>query len=178
MTSPSAKPGQDSRNRAKAVQQALALEEKKTLKSRILDLVLEAYDLPSEPIASPDKASLSDVQCFRNCLSLFQPSDFDDLVRERNIDDRCGYALCSKANKKVARGGNKVWNHKTGQDFRVVDRSELEKWCSDKCGARGGFVRAQLSTEPAWLRGSNNEDVRLLDEMPQTDDLAHALRVI
>lgn len=153
------------------------LEEKKKLKSRILDLILEAYDLPRDPASSPAQVTSSDVQIFKTGLALFQPSDFDDLVRERNIDDRCGYALCPKPNQKVPGGGERVWNRKGGQDFRIVDRAELEKWCSRECGERGAFIRAQLSTEPAWLREDQNENVSLLDEMRQTDDLAEALQV-
>ena len=168
---------QDSRHRSTALKHALALEEKKKLKARILDLVLEAYDLPTQAPSTPDKATSSDVRLFKTCLSLFQPSDFDDLVRERNIDDRCGYALCSNPNEKVQGGGNNVWNRKGGKEFQIVDRSELEKWCSQQCAERAGFVRAQLSTEPAWLRDSQNNGIKLLDDMHQTVDLVEALQV-
>ena len=153
------------------------LEEKKKLKTRIVDLVVEAYDLPSDKVSSPAEASAADIKLFKTCLSLFQPSDFDDLVRERNIDDRCGYALCSNPNAKLSGGGVRAWNRKGGKDFDIVDRAELEKWCSTECGQRAAFVRGQLSTEPAWLRDSQNDNVRLLDEMPKTDDLAAALEV-
>jgi RNA polymerase II-associated protein 2 len=167
----------DSRGRQTAIHHALMLEEKKKLKSRILDLILEAYDLPTDSASSPALATSSDIQVFKTGLRLFQPSDFDDLIRERNIDDRCGYALCPKPNKKIPGGGNKVWNRKGGQDFRIVDRAELENWCSKECSERGAFVRAQLSDEAAWLREDQNENIKLLDEMRKTDDLAEALQV-
>ena len=177
MATSSSNSGQDSRHRATAVRHAALLEEKKKFKSRILDLVLEAYDLPSHRISSPGEASSVDIQLFKTCLGLFQPSDFDDLVRERNIDDRCGYALCTNPNKKLAPGGDKVWNGKGGRQFRLVERAELEKWCSIECDQRAAFVRAQLSTEPAWLRDSQSGNMKLLDEMPKTGDLADALQV-
>ena len=169
--------GQDSRHRATAVRHAMALEEKKRLTSRILDLVLEAYDLPCQPTSSPAQASAADIQLFKSCLVLFQQSDFDDLVRERNIDDRCGYALCGRPNQKVAPGGGKVWNHRGGREFKIVDKAEMEMWCSTDCSQRAAFARAQLSTEPAWLRDSQPDTVRLLDEMPKSDDLIDALQV-
>ena len=177
MATSSPNSGQDSRRRATAVRHAVLLEEKKKLKSRILDLVLEAYDLPSQKTSSPAEASSVDIQLFKTCLCLFQPSDFDDLVRERNIDDRCGYALCSNPNKKLPPGGDKVWNGKGGRDFRLVERAELEKWCSIECDQRAAFVLAQMSTEPSWLRDSQQENVKLLDEMPKTGDLADILQV-
>ena len=177
MATSASKSGQDSRHRATAVKNGLMLEEKKKLRSRILDLILEAYDLPSQRISSPTEASSVDIKLFKTSLGLFQPSDFDDLVRERNIDERCGYALCSNPNKKLAPGGAKVWNGKGGREFRLVDRAELERWCSAQCDQRAAFVRAQLSTEPAWLRDSQFEDIKLLDEMPKTGDLADVLQV-
>lgn len=179
MATPSPKPSEDSRRRATAIRYALAIEEQKKLKSRVLDLVLEAYGLPGQPVSSPAEASSNDVQLFKTCLSLFQPSDFDDLVRERNIDDRCGYALCSNPNQKITHGGNKVWNGKGGPEFRVVPRSELEKWCSSECEQRAAFGRFQLSDEPAWLRGSQNESdhIKLMDEVVESDGLADALQV-
>jgi RNA polymerase II-associated protein 2 len=170
-------PTQDSQARATALRHALKIEEQKNLQDEVLDLILEAYDLPTQPGATPPDASDSDVRHFKSCLRLFRPSDFDDLVRERNIDDRCGYALCSNPNKKLDRGGNKVWNRKSGPDFRLVDRAELERWCSDECGERAAFVRAQLSSEPAWQRNSQNDRIKLLDEMRKTANLITALQV-
>lgn len=172
-----ANPGQDSQARATAIRHALQLEEQKNVQEKVLDLILEAYDLPKQPVSTPAKASAFDVQHFKSCLRLFRPSDFDDLVRERNIDDRCGYALCSNPNNKIAGGGNKVWNRKSGPDFRMIDRSELERWCSDECGERAAFVRAQLSSEPAWLRDNQNDNVKLLDDMKKTASLITVLKV-
>ncbi len=176
-SSPSSTNPDARRHQSTALRHALRLQEEKALQARILDLILEAYDLPSQPASSPSHASTIDIQHFKSCLGLFQPSDFDDLVRERNIDDRCGYALCSKPNKKLDPGARKVWNRKGGSEFRIVDRAEMEKWCSDDCGERAAFVQAQLSPEPAWLRDAQVQNVQLLDEMARTVDLEQALQV-
>ena len=157
----------DSRERLRstALRHASDLEEKKRLQARVTDLVLEAFDLPTSPDADPASPQQSDLKLFRQCLQLFQPKDFDDLVYERNIDDRCGYALCPKPNVKVESGGSMVWNRRAGKDFKLVAKADVEKWCSDRCGERAAFVCAQLSTEPAWLRESSNLPIRLLDEV-------------
>ncbi|KIY00577.1 uncharacterized protein Z520_03240 [Fonsecaea multimorphosa CBS 102226] len=153
------------RIRSTALRHARDIEERKKLQASIADLVVEAFDLPSKPDADPAKPQPSDASLFKHCLSLFQTSDLDDLIYERNVDNRCGYALCPRPNLKLAHGGQKVWNQKGGKDFKLVDKSELEKWCSKACQERTAFVRAQLGTEPAWLRTSQAVDVKLLDEV-------------
>lgn len=164
----------DSAHRATAVHHARMIEEKKQLRTRVTDLVLEAYDLPSSKTCTPSDPSPSDLKVFKEGLKYFQPSDFDDLVTERNIDDRCGYALCPHPNRKARHQGEKVWNQKGGKDFQLLDRRELERWCSQECEARGVFAKAQLSTEPAWLRDSHHE-IRLLDEV-EGGDLSSKLK--
>lgn len=161
--------------RATAVRYAVSIEEKKRLRAKVADLVVEAYDLPSNPDADPAKPSTTDVTLFQECLKLFQPSDLDDLVTERNIDNRCGYALCPRPHRVVPGGGEKVWNQKGGKDFKLLSRVEIEKWCSKSCGDRAAFVRAQLSSEPAWLRETHN-DVTLLDDVHSVDDLSEATK--
>ncbi|KIW32857.1 uncharacterized protein PV07_04372 [Cladophialophora immunda] len=155
----------EDRIRSTAIRHARDIEERKKLQARIADLVVEAFDLPSRPDADPARPQPSDASLFKHCLSLFQTSDLDDLIYERNVDNRCGYALCPRPNLKLAHGGQKVWNQKGGKDFKLVDRTELERWCSPACQEKAAFVRAQLGTEPAWLRTSQAVDIRLLDEV-------------
>jgi RNA polymerase II-associated protein 2 len=167
------RPDTEDRIRATAVKHAKMLEEKKQLRNRILDLVVECFDLPSKQIASPKDAPQTDVSLFKTSANLFQPSDFDDLVLERNIDNRCGYALCSRPKQKAKHDAKHVWSNEAGF---FVDRAEYERWCSKECKARAVFVRAQLSTEPAWLRENAPLNIKLLDEVEQTSDLEKALR--
>ncbi|KIX02365.1 uncharacterized protein Z518_08306 [Rhinocladiella mackenziei CBS 650.93] len=157
----------DSENRIRttALRHAKEIEERKELQSRIADFVVEAFDLPSRPDANPAHPQPSDAAFFKQCLGLFQASDLDDLIYERNVDNRCGYALCPRPNQKLVHNGKKVWNKKGGRDFKLVDKAELEKWCSTACQERTSFVRAQLGTEPAWLREGQTLDIKLLDEV-------------
>jgi len=151
---------------------ARTIEDRKRTQNRITDLIIEAFDLPQNPSADPAHPEPSDAHLFRQCLKLFQPSDFDDLVYERNVDNRCGYALCPRPNLKVA-SGEIVWNGKTGKDFKLVPKEDLEKWCSKECGERALFVKGQLGQEPAWLRETPVEDIRFLDEVQELRGVRH-----
>jgi hypothetical protein len=179
MATKQTKAEEEERIRATVLRQARDIEDRKKLQARIADLVIEAFDLPSRPDADPSEPQPSDATLFKQCLSLFQTSDLDDLIAERNIDNRCGYALCPKPNKRVNRGGSKVWNGKAGKDFELVNRAEMEKWCSLRCQERTAFARIQLGTEPAWLRDVRAVNIKLLDEAGFGDlALADAFKVI
>lgn len=145
-----------------AEQHAQDIESKKSVQNRVLDLILEAYDLPSNKDADPTEPAARDLAKFRECLSLFRPSDLDELVSERNIDERCGYTLCGKPPHKQFSAG-KVWSNKSGT---LVDRKTPTQYCSQECGVRNNFVRSQLSTEPAWTRIEKPQEISLLDVAP------------
>ena len=177
MASETSKAGAEKRIRTTALRHALDIEQRKKLQARITDLVIEAYDLPSKPDADPAHPQPSDAAHFKQCLAMFQMSELDDLIYERNVDNRYGYAPCPRANQKVLHSGRLVWNKKGGKDFKLVDKTELEKWCSDECQSRTIFVRAQLGTEPAWLREDKAVNVRLVEEVGTTENLAESLHV-
>ena len=166
----------EDRIRSTVLRQAKDIEDRKKLQCRIADLVVDAFDLPSSSDADPADPEPSDASLFRHCLSLFQASDLDDLIYERNVDNRCGYGLCPRPNQKLAHGGVKVWNQRSGKDFKLVDKMELERWCSRSCQERTAFVRAQLGTEPAWLRMIRAVNIKLLDEV-ESGDLTNSFNV-
>jgi hypothetical protein len=138
----------------------------------ILQILLSTETLIDYPFAtSPFDAtnpSPSDAQSFKDHIRQFRPSDYDDLITERNINDHCGYTLCPNPRLKEEGGGRYRLIYKTGRakDFKVVEKSELEKWCSDACARRAMYVRVQLSESPAWERGAAGSGVNidLLDE--------------
>lgn len=165
------------RMRHVAMQHALSIEEKKKLQNQVLDLINVAYDLPSDATTDPAHPSDTDANTFRECLAIFRPSDLDELVYERNIDDRCGYALCTRPKQKEKRA--KVWDSHEG---KMVDRLTEDKWCSNDCKEMHAFVRKQLGLEPAWLRSQATSHVTLrsdatteqrgeLEEEPQKEQL-------
>ena len=176
----------ESKVRAIALRHAYDLEDKKRLQREIIDLVIECFDLPHDVSKETELESLiqpADIATFKRALSLFQPSDFDDLIYERNVDNRCGYALCRNP-KKTFGIGEKVWNRKSGSAFKIVPKQELERFCSTVCAKKAGFVKAQLSNEPAWAREVTEKQISLLQggvgdattsSSQSTDDRTEAL---
>lgn len=143
----------DERNRQLALQHAHLLQYRKDIEARNLASTETLLDLPSFPTTSPSEPSTHDINVFRDALKTFQPSDYDALVEERNIDHRCGYVLCPRKNR--SRDASRKYRIVTGSkatDFKVVEPKELEKWCSDECGKMALYLRVQLSDEPAWAR--------------------------
>ena len=99
----------------------------------------------------------------------FQPSDFDSLIEERNIDNKCGYVLCPRLPRRDAASnasfrilhGNRT---DASGGFKVVKKGELEKWCSDACGKYALFLRVQMSETPAWERAGGAGRLELYGE--------------
>jgi len=143
--------------------------------------ILESMEALIEyPLAPPphdaSNPSPIDAKNFKAMLQPYQPSDYDAMIVERNINDHCGYALCRNKNKKDGVGGKFRILGKKGKDFRVVERAEVEKWCSQECARRALYVRVQLSESPAWERNGYGEaPIDLLDEPKSEDDIAEKL---
>jgi hypothetical protein len=161
------------RDREVALYHANLIQERKDIELKIL---LSTETLIDYPLAvapyDASNPSPADARAFKDLLRPFQPSDYDALIVERNINEHCGYALCPKP-RVIDGGGGKyriVGKYGKAKDFRVVDKEELEKWCSEACAKRALYVRVQLSETPAWEReGSNNVDIDLLDE-PKSEE--------
>ncbi|KAL8640716.1 MAG: hypothetical protein Q9228_002392 [Teloschistes exilis] len=149
-------------NRQLALHHARLLQDRKDMESQILASTEKLLEFPSSQTASPSDPSAEDIATVKEALWLFQPSDYDALVEERNINNQCGYIFCPRANKRLDAGGKYriVIGRKT--DLKVVDSTELEKWCSDSCGHSALYLRAQLSNEPAWTRDSKIGDPLLI----------------
>ncbi|KAL8932760.1 MAG: hypothetical protein Q9216_006692, partial [Gyalolechia sp. 2 TL-2023] len=142
----------DERNRQLALQHAHLLQHRKDIEARNLVSTERLLDLPSFSTASSE-TSITDTKVVKDALKTFQPSDYDALVEERNIDQKCGYVLCTRKNR--SRDLSQKYRIITGSkeaDFKVVEPKELEKWCSDECGRMALYLRVQLSEEPAWTR--------------------------
>lgn len=170
------------RDREVALYHANLLQHRKDIE---LEILLSTETLIDYPLATApynaSNPSPKDAYQFKMLLRPFQPSDYDALILERNINDRCGYALCS--NKKSTDGAagkyRLVGKHGKAKDFRVVEKSEVEKWCSETCARRALYVRVQLSESPAWERETSGADVDLLDEpKPEKDPVAEEVSKI
>lgn len=166
------------RDRETALYHATILKARKEIEFNILLSTETLLDYPtsSQPVDNP---SAEDAKTFKELLKPFQPSDYDALIVERNISDLCGYALCPKPNRKDKAGGKfrVIGQSGRAENFKIVDRSELEKWCSEACARRALYIRVQLSETPPWEREAVASQVRidLLDEPKSADVVAEDL---
>ena len=170
----SASKSREERNREVALYHANILQERKDIELQILlnTETLIDYPLASKPYDASNP-SPSDVRSFKDLIHSFQPSDYDALIVERNINEHCGYSLCPNNRVKDGRGGKYRLVGKTGKakDFKVVEKGELEKWCSSACAKRAMYIKVQLSETPAWERESPyGTEIELLDEPKSTED--------
>ena len=145
-----------------AIQHARILQYQKDLEAEILDSLILLSEYPAVKIPPYDSANPapSDVADFKKHIRLFQPGDYDDLIIERNVNGLCGYSLCPNPKKDMGPGGEwKITNS------GIVNRKELEKWCSQKCARRALYVKVQLSETAAWERAGIPEiEIDLFDE--------------
>lgn len=169
------------RNRETALRHAHLLQHRKDTEFLILSSTESLLDLPLSPNADPARPSSQDATIVKNLLTPFQPSDYDALIQERNINRQCGYVLCPRSNKLQDTCAKYRIVHTKGQRpdaLQFVRKGELEKWCSDDCGRRALFIKAQLHEEPAWSRIQGKlGDIVLLEhdskEQVQMDNLVN-----
>lgn len=175
-TNPS-KSAPDPRHLAIALHHANQIQARKDAEALILDHILDLISLPSNTDADPATPSLSDATHLKTSLIPFQPADYDNLILERNIEGRCGYALCPREHRKedpkakfrILWGPKGSGANGRGREMKVVPREKLEMWCSDECAERAMYVRVQLMEKPVWERrgGDANltaESILLLEE--------------
>lgn len=146
-----------------ALRQAHLIQNQKDLQSEILDSIVLLSEFPTcrDSIYSAGNPAPSDIISFKTHVRLFQPSDYDDLIVERNVNGLCGYTLCPKAKKETGPGG--IW--KIANDGSIVKREEIEKWCSKLCAKRAMHVKVQLNETAAWERAGNSDiHIDLLEE--------------
>lgn len=148
--------------RAAAVEQARQIQKQKQIQDQVYDTIIEFIDLPHDASPGTGTPSVSDLQHFRNGVSLFSPEEFDQMAIERNIYGKCGYALCTKKVVSSSKqGSHAVLWAKVGVDLNVVPRSELPKWCSLECEKYANLIKKQLLREPAWERRGSLKKIQI-----------------
>ena len=136
------------RNKELAMHHALIIQRQKDMEAAILKSIEELIEFPlhTRDLRLPDP---SDVKQLKAHLSLFKTSDLWDAVIERNVEDKCGYFLCSKQRRKQPEGC----------EYRVVRgriraKEDIEKWCSDECSERTYYLFIQLRDTSVGERAS------------------------
>lgn len=152
----------DSRNRAAAIHHATLIQQQKDTALQILEAQEELIDYPTSSDATPSRPSTEDLENFRRLLVPFQITDYDALLLERNISDRCGYVFCPRPYKKA---GKKLGQYAILRGGKIVPQGEVRRWCSDECAKRAMFVKVQLSETPAWERqGGLGHEIEILTD--------------
>lgn len=170
-----ARPGTDPRHLAIALHHAHRIQAQKEAEALILDRILELVTFPPSLSADPASPSSEDAKAFKVALRPFQPSDYDNLILERNIEGLCGYGLCPREHRKEdPKAKNRiVWGPKgsgpggRGREMKIVPREKLEMWCSEECAERAMYVKVQLQEQPVWERSARDgreRDFSLLEE--------------
>ncbi|KAF7882120.1 hypothetical protein EAF00_011636 [Botryotinia globosa] len=176
-TSTNPSPTKADRDREVALYHARLIQERKEIELEILASTESLIDFPlaASPPHDASNPSPSDARAFKEMLRPFQPSDYDALILERNLDSRCGYTLCANPRPRDNRGGQWRLLGMSGKakDFRIAKKEDAEKWCSDTCARRALYVRVQLSECPAWERSGDSSatNIDLLDEPKTEEDL-------
>lgn len=181
-TSPSTAPAERSRkdrNEEVALHHAQLIQQRKDTEALILASTEALLDLPLTLTADPAHPSPSDASLVKKHLRPFQPSDYDALIDERNVNEHCGYVLCPRKNRKQdTRARYRILQDKgkTSDALKVVTTQSLEKWCSDACGKKALYIKVQLDEEPAWTRiDPSSGDITLLeDKQPLESKVAMA----
>lgn len=177
--SSSRKKSPDPRHLAIALHHAHNIQSRKDTEATILSRIESLIDFPTLDSADASSPSPEDVATFKSSLLPFQPSDYDNLILERNIDGKCGYALCAKQHRKEDPKTKMriLWGPKgsgpggRGKEMKIVPKEKLEMWCSDDCAERAMYIRVQLNETPAWERtDKGNVDIKLLEEARQSQN--------
>jgi len=120
-----------------ALKHANLIQHQKDVQALILRCIETLLDFPPSPPAEQTAASQ-----FRDAVTLFQPGDYDDLIEERRIDARCGYALCKREPRISTVGDSASWKFPKG----------AADYCSNSCWKKSLHVKTQLSEVPVWER--------------------------
>lgn len=171
------RPGANTRHLGIALQHAQQIQAQKDAEGMILDRIIELLAIPSSSSADPASPSPQDAQLFKSALYPFRPSDYDNLIAERNSDALCGYVLCPRKNRSDAnaKGGSFRFKYGAkgsgpggrGRSVDIVSSENLGKWCSDECAERALYIRVQLSESPVWERRADDtggKNIELLEE--------------
>jgi RNA polymerase II-associated protein 2 len=136
-----AKAERDRRNLGIALHHANKIQERKDIEARIFGNIETLLEFPSAVPFSP-----SDASRYVSLIRLFQPGDFDNLIEERRIDGKCGYALCSNPPRSKTVGMNSAWK---------LQGKGATDYCSSDCLRKSLYLKTQLSEAPAWEREAN-----------------------
>ena len=158
----------DTRLREIAVHHANIIQHQKDVENQIFESLEALIDYPLSTDGTAADPSASDVEGFRTLVAPFRPRDFDELIKERNLADKCGYVFCPLGPRvDDAKGKSRILGKSSIKNFKIVDTDKIARWCSDDCALRAVHIKIQLSEEPAWLRAESSSS----NIVPLTGDI-------
>ncbi|VBB29517.1 unnamed protein product, partial [Acanthocheilonema viteae] len=99
-----------------------------------------------------------DETVLQKMLNSLDQNSWMEVVEERYLGRMCGFPLCT--NPVEVKNSQKY--RIDLKNKKVFERSaEIDKFCCQDCFLRSVAVRAQLETEPLWIRG--DERVKIFD---------------
>ncbi|KAI7278574.1 hypothetical protein KC345_g5905 [Hortaea werneckii] len=137
-----------------ALKHANLIQHQKDVQALILRCIETLLDFPPSPPTAEQQTAASQ---FRDAVTLFQPGDYDDLIEERRIDARCGYALCKREPRISTVGDSASWKFPKG----------AADYCSNSCWKKSLHVKTQLSEVPVWERDPR---VPVIVKLPDEDE--------
>jgi hypothetical protein len=165
----------DERNKEIALYHANLIQAQKDVEAAILEAIETLIDFPSDAASTSSAPANEDMFEFKKLINPFTPTDYDELIEERRIDNTCGYIFCSNA-PRISSAGGKL---KIVNGGKIMDRARAESWCSNECAKRTLFIKVQLMETPAWERraGTGSELEILTGKMEKERAVREKLRV-
>jgi RNA polymerase II-associated protein 2 len=158
-----AKTKEQERHLATALHHAHLLQQQKDLQKLIYENALELIELPSSPDADPADPTHEDAEKFKRLISIFQPSDYDELLEERNACKTCAYVLCPRPRPKPQHEGKfKLVYSK--DHLTIAENTGKDLFCSDACARRALYVKIQLSDDSRAERQLSGGKIDLMKE--------------
>ncbi|KAL2021107.1 hypothetical protein VTK56DRAFT_7526 [Thermocarpiscus australiensis] len=147
---------QEARARARLLQQLRETELKPPVPIETFEFLAQLPRSSSSDTSSsqhqPTAAdpSPADAAALLAALQDFRPSEYLDLIEERNCLGKCGYALCPRPRRDL-RGRYKLTGRGGTTGGGIARTADLNKWCSDACAARALYLKVQLDN-PSYER--------------------------
>lgn len=151
-------PEEAQRNRKLAVEQAKRIQYAKEFEMTKLESIERLIDFPLRG-QDPDHPDATDIQQLKAHISLFNESDFDSAVEERNVNTKCGYFLCQKA------PGWRPMSARFGGARNERAPLKQRSWCSSTCAEKTLYLIVQIRDTSLGERMSKNGgNLKLLGE--------------
>lgn len=95
---------------------------------------------------------------------------YGEVEHERHLNGLCSYPLCENAPSAPYRAHKRFQISARAKTIKEVEGNADEGFCSKRCRVKSQWVRENLGSEAAWLRGKV-APLELLDDMEERGEL-------